>query len=151
MTKLMTSRLPQVFGSSLMEDMFRNWPRPTLFEDLVTEERYGPISFPRVDVKENDNELTVVAEIPGMKRDDIQVTVHDDTLTISGQRATEKESKREGYLRKEITRGAFKRTFTLPDTVDVDKIDAKYEEGLLKIRFPKLEEAKPKQIEVKVH
>lgn len=151
MTKLMTSRMPNVFGNTILDDMLRGFPfKPSIFEDLTTEERFTPVSFPRVDVKETENELAIVAEIPGMKKDDIHVTVHDGTLTISGEHKTEKEEKREGYLRREISRGSFKRSFMLPDSIDFDKIDAKYEDGLLKIAFPKLEEAKPKQIEVKV-
>lgn len=152
MTKIMTSRLPQVFGTKVFDDIWGNWPfRPSLFEDLVTEERFTPVNFPRIDVKESGDKLIVIAEIPGMKRDDIQVTVHDGTLTISGERSKESEEKHEGYLRREISRGSFKRSFVLPDTVDVEKIDAKYEDGILNIEFPKVEEAKPKQIEVKVH
>lgn len=152
MTKIVTSRLPQVFPGGIFDDIWSGMPfRPSMFEDLVTEERFAPVNFPRIDVKESDNKLTVTAEIPGMKRDDIQVTVHNGTLTISGERSAEKEEKHEGYLRREISRGSFKRSFTLPETIDVDKIDAKYEVGILKIEFPKVEEAKPKQIEVKVH
>ena len=150
MTRLITHRFPTVFGRGLLEEI-QNWfPRSAFFEGPLNEGPVPQVSFPRVDVRESDKELSILAEIPGMKKGDIQVTVHDGTLMISGERKFEKEETQEGILRREISRGSFKRTFTLPDSVDVDKIDANYEDGLLKIVFPKLEEAKPKQIEIKV-
>lgn len=150
MTRLIRHGLPTVFGRGMFENCPDWFAKPLMFEGFANEASFLQSSFPRVDVRESDNELKVVAEIPGMKKDDIQVMVHDGVLTISGERKHEKQETEEGILRREISRASFKRTFTLPDTLDVDKIDANYEDGLLRITFPKLEQAKPKQIEVKV-
>jgi HSP20 family protein len=156
MTTILTSRIPVLHNDKAFDRAFdgiwKNWPLgSSLHGELAGDEPRAQVDFPRVDAKENDERLLVVAELPGLKREEIQVTVHDGALTISGERKNETEEKGEGYLRREISRGSFKRTFVLPETVDVEKIDAKYEDGVLKIEFPKVEEAKPKQIDVKIH
>ncbi len=129
----------------VIESFMGDWlPAPSVLNDR------NVLPLPAVDIEETDDTLTLVAELPGMKRDDIQVVVHEGVLTISGQRESKIEEEGDRYSRREIVRGAFKRAFTLPKTVEVEKIDAQYEDGLLKITFPKIEEAKPKRIEVKV-
>jgi len=105
---------------------------------------------PRVDISETDDEYIVRAEVPGVSKDDIKVTIKDNVLTISGEKKQEKEAKGENFHRIERVYGSFTRTFTLPGAVKVDKVEAKFKDGVLTIKLPKVEEAKPKEIEVKV-
>ena len=105
---------------------------------------------PKVNIHETSDNVTLTIEVPGIKKDDIKVTVNDDVLTISGKRQFEHEEKDNVYLRREIDTGEFSRSFTLPDTVDADKIAADYNNGLLEIKLARREETKPKEIEVKV-
>ena len=135
----------------------RNWS-PTeidrVFEDFFrwpTQHQHQLDGFaPRVNINENDNEITLVFELPGMNKSDIKVTLVDGVLTVSGQRDFKRESKEGQYYRQEIRGGEFSRSFTLPDTIDSDKISADYKNGFLEIALTKLEEVKPKEIEVKV-
>jgi len=106
--------------------------------------------IPAVDVAEEDNEYVVKLELPGVNKDDVKITVESNTLTIRGEKKSEKESKEKNYHRMERSYGSFQRSFTLPTSVKNDKIDAEYKDGILSITLPKAEEAKPKQIEVKV-
>jgi HSP20 family protein len=104
---------------------------------------------PAVDIYENDaHELVMKAELPEMKREDINVTFENNVLTIRGERRLEQETKRETFQRMERQYGSFSRSFTLPATVDGTKISASYKDGVLTIRLPQREEAKPKQIAV---
>lgn len=106
--------------------------------------------FPALDVQEDKDQLTVTAELPGMKKEDIDVSVHENTLIISGEKKCEQaETKGETY-RSERCYGKFHRAITLPWSVEAAKIDANYRDGVLKIMLPKSEQAKPKQIDVKV-
>lgn len=102
---------------------------------------------PAVDVAEHDNEYLVKVELPGVSKDDVKITMQDNVLTIRGEKKQEKES---SYHRVERSYGSFQRSFTLPTTVKNDRIEASYRDGILSITLPKAEEAKPKQIEVKV-
>lgn len=106
---------------------------------------------PAVDVYETgDHEVVLKAELPDMKREDINLTFENGVLTIKGERKFSTEVKREDYHRIERQHGSFTRSFTLPNTVDPSRISATYKDGLLTIRLPQREEAKPKQIAVKV-
>ncbi len=105
---------------------------------------------PLVDVEETDDEFLISAELPGMKRDDIKITFENNILNISGEKKAEKEINEENYHRMERSYGKFSRTIPIPSGVKLDKIDAVYEDGVLNVRIPKTEEAKPKQIEIKV-
>jgi HSP20 family protein len=105
---------------------------------------------PAVDIFENDNEYVIKLELPEVNRDDVKVNLHDSTLTISGERRIENEDKREGYHRIERSYGQFYRSFTLPPNVNAEAINAQFRDGVLRLMLPKREEAKPKQIEVKV-
>jgi HSP20 family protein len=105
---------------------------------------------PRVNIKESDDDVRLTFEVPGMDKDAIKITVADNVLTVSGSREFKEESKEGGYVRSEIRSGSFSRSFTLPDTVDTGKIQADYKDGMLDIRIAKLEEVKPKEIEIKV-
>lgn len=114
------------------------------FEDFVN---FG-FSFtdnfnPRIDISEDDNDINVVAEIPGVKKEDLKITLQDNILTIEGEKKKEEEKKGKNYYRSERVFGSFKRSFTLPTEVDADKVEAKFEDGTLKINLKKLN-PKPK-------
>lgn len=105
---------------------------------------------PAVDVYENnDHEFVLKAELPEMKREDIAITYDNGVLTLKGDRKAESEIARENYHRVERQHGSFTRSFTLPTTVDAARIHASYKDGVLTVRVPQREEAKPKQIEIK--
>lgn len=103
---------------------------------------------PAVDIYESNDSYSVKVDLPGISKDDIQVDLHDSTLTIKGEKKFEDEVSRDNYLRMERAYGTFVRSFTLPKSVDADKIQAKYKEGVLELTIPKKEEAKPRQIKV---
>lgn len=105
---------------------------------------------PRVNVEEKDDAFELTAEVPGMKKDEINIDIRDHTLTFRGEKKLEEEKKDKNYTVCERCYGEFTRTFTLPDNVDIDKIDAKYDQGILMLIIPKKEEAKPKEIKVTV-
>jgi HSP20 family protein len=105
---------------------------------------------PAVDVYEDENAFLIKIDLPEVTRDDVKVSLNDNTLSISGERRVENEEKRENYHRVERSYGQFYRSFTLPPNVDPMAIDAKFKDGVLRLTLPKKEEAKPKQIEVKV-
>ncbi len=106
--------------------------------------------YPRMDVVEKDKEILVKMDLPGMEEKDINISVEGNILTISGERRMEKKEDKENYHRIERLYGEFSRSLTLPNTVDVSKINAKYKNGVLEISLPKKEEAKPKKISIKV-
>jgi len=103
---------------------------------------------PSVDIFENDNEVVMKAEMPGMNAKDIEVRLENNVLTLKGERHFEKEAKEENYHRIEREYGSFTRSFALPRAVNGDKVSAEYKDGVLKIVLPKKEETKPKAIKV---
>jgi len=105
---------------------------------------------PAVDVYEDEHNVTLKIEVPGIDEKDIDVRVENNTLSVHGERKFEKEEKEENYRRVERQYGSFTRTFTLPTTVDPEKIEANYDKGVLKIQLAKKAEAKPKQIKIGV-
>jgi HSP20 family protein len=105
---------------------------------------------PAVDISETENELVLTADLPGLKKNEIQVKLENGTLTLSGERKFEKEDKSSGYHRIERSYGSFKRCFQLPDTVDANKVDATYQDGVLRVTLAKKEVAKPRTIDVAV-
>ena len=106
---------------------------------------------PSIDIVEEKDNFLVRVDLPGLSKDDVSVTLQDNFLTIKGERKAEAESKDANYYRRERVYGSFSRTFELPGTVDPKKIDAHFRDGVLHVTLPKTEEAKPKQIEVKVN
>jgi HSP20 family protein len=105
---------------------------------------------PAVDVYENDDhEFVLKAELPEVKREDIAITYDNGVLTLKGERKSEVETSRDNYHRVERQHGSFTRSFTLPATVDAARIQASYKDGVLTVRVPQRDEAKPKQIEIK--
>ena len=105
---------------------------------------------PPVDIYEDEHNLVLKLEIPGINEEDLDVQWENNTLTVKGERKFEKEEKEENFHRIERRYGSFLRTFRLPNTVDGDKCEAHYDKGILKVALPKRAEAKPKQIKVGV-
>jgi HSP20 family protein len=121
-----------------------------MFSDFYGE-AFSRAWVPPVDIYETDaHEVVLKAELPDLKREDINVTFENGVLTLKGERTFEAEVKKENFQRIERRHGAFSRSFTLPNTVDAGKIAASYKDGVLTIRLPQREEAKPKQIAVNV-
>ena len=106
---------------------------------------------PPLDVFENDDAITVRLELGGMKKEDFDISLEDDTLTLSGRREWKTEDRRGESFRSELFRGAFQRAITLPCPVKADAVKATYTNGILEIELPKAEEAKPRKIEVKLN
>jgi HSP20 family protein len=104
---------------------------------------------PVVDVYEDEDSVVVKAELPGVSEKDIEISVDDSTLMIRGERKTEEEFKEENYHRIERAYGSFQRVLSLPTSVDTEKVEAMYENGVLQITCPKHEGVKPRKIEVK--
>ncbi|MEY2545955.1 MAG: hypothetical protein QOG48_1072 [Verrucomicrobiota bacterium] len=104
---------------------------------------------PALDVYQNNDNVVVVAELPGMKNEEIEISLHDGMLTIAGERKSE-ASNGENAERTERYVGKFRRSITLPVRVDANKVNAAYRDGILTVTLPKAEEAKPKQIQVNV-
>jgi len=105
---------------------------------------------PSVDITEDDREWVIKADLPEVKKEDVKVIVENGVLRITGERKLEKEEKSKKYHPVEWSYGSFVRSFVLPDGADGSKVDAAFKDGVLKVRLPKNEKAKPKAIEVKV-
>ena len=129
-----------------MNRLFRDSYGPEGREESLTSTTFAP----PVDVYEDEHNVTLKIEVPGIEEKDIDVRIENNTLTVHGERKFEKEEKEENYRRVESQYGSFTRTFTLPNTVDPDSVQADYDKGVLKIKLAKKAEAKPKQIKVNV-
>jgi HSP20 family protein len=127
-----------------------------IFEDTFTRTRgreevlTGGMWTPAVDIYETDGTVVVKAELPGVQKDQVGVEVKDGILTLRGERKYEKEVKEENFHRIERSYGTFQRAFSLPTTVDQEKISATMKDGVLEVTLPKKEAAKPKQISVAI-
>src|ERR1700739_3141875 len=131
---------------NLMNRLFRESYSPTVPAEALT-----PTSFaPPVDIYEDEHTITLKMEVPGIDEKDIDVRIENNTLTVHGVRKIEKEEKEENFRRVERHYGSFTRSFTLPTTVEAEKVSANYDKGMLKINLAKKAEAKPKQIKVNV-
>jgi len=106
--------------------------------------------IPRVDVFDREDKLVVRTELPGLRSEDIEVTLENSELVISGSRSFEKEEEGKGYHRREIAQGDFRRTIYLPDEYDADKVSAEYHDGILEISVPKRPEVLPKKVKVDI-
>ena len=121
-----------------------------MFSDFYSE-AFSQGWVPPVDIFETDaHEVVLKAELPEMKREDINLTFENGVLTLKGERTLDTDVKREHFQRMERRYGSFSRSFTLPNTVDASRINASYKDGVLTIRLPQREEARPKQITVNV-
>ena len=105
---------------------------------------------PSVDVSETKDNVVIKAEMPGMNKDDVNISIQDNVLTLKGEKKQEKEERDANYHRIERSYGSFCRSFTLPTSVKTDKIKASYKDGVLNITLPKTEEVKPKEIPISI-
>ena len=124
-----------------------------LFDDIFLrgfpELRIGKLAFvPSLDVSENDDSVVVKAEVPGVSADDLEITIDDGALVLSGEKKNESEERKEGYYRSERVFGSFRRSITLPESVDPDKVSGSYEDGVLVVTLEKTPAAKPKRVKV---
>lgn len=116
-------------------------------------EREGVVAAawsPAVDVYETPEGIVLKVELPGLNKEDIDIQIKDNTVTLKGERHVEKDVKQENYLRVERAHGAFHRTFTLPTAIQTEKVRAVFKDGVLELNIPKAEDAKPKQIKIEV-
>jgi HSP20 family protein len=136
---------------SLTQDPFQHL---RLFEDAVTrlmsEPRTSRPWSPAVDIFETENELVLQADLPDIKPEEINLQVENQTLTLQGHRRFEQQANKAGYHRIERSYGSFVRTFSVPQTVDAEKVSADYNNGVLTVKLPKKEAAKPRQVKIGV-
>jgi len=129
-----------------------------LFEDSLrglrgsqrAEALEGTAWAPAVDILEKDNEVVLRADLPGLDPKDVEIQVQNGTLTLRGERKFESDVKEDNFRRVERVHGSFVRSFSLPQSVDPEKVEAEYKNGVLEVKLPKRPEAKPKQIKVAV-
>jgi HSP20 family protein len=134
-----------------MEDLFDRYTKAVGWPQRGSQELTAAGDWsPRVDISETDKEFIIKAEIPEVKKEDVKVTVDSNVLTIRGERRQEKEEKDKKFHKIERYYGSFARRFTLPDDVELTKIEAIFKDGMLNLHIPKAKEAKSKKIEVKV-
>ena len=131
---------------SRLNRLFRESYSPEGPEEALTTTSYAP----PVDIYEDEHNITLKLEVPGIDEKDIDVRIENNTLTVHGERKIEKEEKEENFRRVERQYGSFTRSFTLPSSVDSGQVSAHYDNGVLKINLAKKAEAKPKQIKVNV-
>lgn len=123
----------------LLNSSFRGWDMP-FFERS---------RFPAIDIADNENEVVVKAEVSGCKADNVDISVHGNTLTISGKKKQEEEKKEKGYYHIESSYGSFRRDLNIPTDVDTSKVEAMCKDGILTITLPKAEKAKAIKVKVK--
>ena len=131
---------------------FNEWDRflSDFFGDMDIPAQLPSSWSPSVDIQETNDKYLVTADLPGLSRKDINISIKEDILTISGERKYETKDEKKNYYRMERGFGRFNRSFRLPDEVLADKITAKFKDGVLSVEIPKAEEVKPKEIEIKV-
>ncbi len=127
--------------SSILDGFFKGYSEDSSFVDTGT-------WAPAVDIKEEDNRFLVIADLPGVNKDDIDISLENNVLTLKGERKTEKKEDTKGYSRIERNQGQFYRRFSLPQTADESQIAAKYQHGVLEISIPKKELSQQKRIEI---
>jgi HSP20 family protein len=130
------------------EDLFRNYS-PLFGRSLARAQDQRAEWAPLANISETDKEYVIKAELPEVKKEDVKITLQDGVITISGERKYSKEDKDENTLRVESFYGTFSRSFSLPE--NVDEINAESKDGILRVRLPKAERAKPKQIAIQVN
>ncbi|MBZ5630073.1 MAG: Hsp20/alpha crystallin family protein [Acidobacteriia bacterium] len=127
-----------------MNRLFQGAYSPASAEENLTTTTF----VPPVDIYEDEHNITLKVEVPGIDQKDVDVRLENNTLTVRGERKFEKEEKEENFHRVERRYGSFYRAFTLPNTVDTDSVTADYDSGVLRIKLAKKAEAKPKQIKI---
>ena len=131
-----------------IQDRMNRLFEQTLSRSRVEEGIAASTWSPAVDIYETPDTIVMKAELPGLSREDIEIHVRDNTLTLKGERRFAKDVQQENYLRIERVYGAFQRNFTLPATIQQDKIRAVFRDGVLELTLPKAEAAKPKKIAI---
>ena len=131
--------------NQMLDAAFTGWPFTTESPDLVTS-----AWVPATDIFEDPEGIKISIELPGLKPEDVKLTIENHTLTIRGEKKQVAEEKTTRVHRYERSYGAFERSFTLPTTVDNDKVAARFEHGVLTVALPKADKAKPREIEVKI-
>lgn len=146
----MNTLIPCVPGFS---SLFRiNDDLDNIFETFMGENKDCNVSWsPVADIVEKDDKYTVKVELPGMKQEDIKVSVDDNVLTIKGERKCENESEKDKVIRVERSYGSFTRSFRLPKEIEEKDINATYKDGVLELNLPKSEEKKPRLIDIAVN
>lgn len=134
----------------MMDQFFDRRMRPWWPERWLGKESMVDIGMPAIDLYEEKDDVVVKAELPGMAKNDIEVNLSDHMLTIRGEKKKEEEIKEKDYYRSERAYGSFIRTVELPKDVYADKVKASFKNGVLEVRLPKTEEAKTREIKVKV-
>ena len=117
-------------------------------DSMISRGSFGRIITPAVNIAENENEITVTAEIPGMEKDDLDVSLTGDTLTIKGEKKVEHEERSDNFHRFERSYGSFSRSLSLPCEVQHDKVDASYKNGVLTLKLPKAEDCRSKSVKI---
>jgi len=130
-----------------MDKIFNQFTTRTFDSEETPEVDWSP----RVDITENENSYVVKAELAGLSKDDVKITMKEDVLTIRGEKKSETKSENENVHLLERRYGRFVRAFRLPSSVNSKKIDATFKDGILTLSLPKAEEAKPKEIEIKMN
>jgi HSP20 family protein len=144
MTKFMLQREPFDYELDFPREVGRFLSRPfPRFREFLTEEWY-----PSVDITETKDDIKVAAEVPGMTKEDISISLSDNVLTLRGEKKKEKEEKGKTFYRMERSYGSFARSFTLPSAVLANKVKAVHKDGILEITLPKAEEVKTKEIPI---
>jgi HSP20 family protein len=133
---------------SIQDELNRLFGR-TFVGSEMTRPSAGGTWMPSMDVFETEDRIVAELELPGIEPDEVEVSVEDSTLTVSGSREYTDELKDENVHRVERRYGAFTRAITLPQTADTEKVEAKFDKGVLRVEVPKVERAKPKRIEIK--
>ncbi len=128
----------------MADQVFGEFFGRTPFRMAATEALWSPM----VDVHETNDSIRLVADLPGVKQEEIQVSIEGDTLTLKGERKRDADVKEDQYYRVERSYGTFQRNILLPSVVDPNKVKATYRDGVLEILLPKKEEAKPKEIKI---
>ena len=143
--------LENVFERAYGRFFPQGWLRPSRWEFPRWSDLPMPFEgkHPRVDVIDHDDKVIVKAELPGVEKKDLDVTMSDNTVTIKGSVSHEKEEKKGDYYRKEMSSGTFSRTVALPAEVDADKANASYKDGVLELTLPKLAKSKRRKVTVK--
>ena len=129
----------------MVEELWNSWP----FTNSRRTGDGGPLLRPAMDVVENDKEVSLRLDLPGLKPEDVNVSIDDHVLTISGQIGDTIEREGDRYHYRERRTGSFQRSLRLPSTVDTENVEASFENGVLTVTLPKLEQAQPKRITVK--
>ena len=131
-----------LFPRGWMRPFHRNWPD---FGEMASA---FETRMPKVDIIDRDDEIIVHAEVPGVQKDDLDVSVSDHTVTIKGKTKREKKEEKGDYYRSELYQGSFARTVTLPSEVDSDKVKANFKDGVLELKMPKIAQSKRRSVKI---